>query len=77
MFNAIERFLFGESWVYEYPFMARLLFARDCALWPTLHRKTTLELHMQSQIDQERKDGKYFCATQKLKRCLALGLDVN
>lgn len=55
----------------------RLKFYKDTGEWPGLSTKLLLEIVMQVDIDKERKDGKYFCAKQKLARAKEAGLAVR
>jgi len=73
-----ETILLGPNWATENTsFWERLLFFRDTGIWPSLHSRETLTLHMQNDIERERADGKIFCANQKTTRSKSMGIKIG
>jgi hypothetical protein len=78
MLTRIEQILLGDTWaMQEMTSKDRLRFYRDTGIWPGYNRKELTSLIMQNDIDAERRDGKKYCADQKLARAREAGLDVK
>ena len=75
----IERSLLcGDTWATQtMSFTDRLRFYRDTGEWPGLYSKEVIEMFMQNSIDQERADGKSYCAQRKLDRAKEANLDIK
>ena len=78
-FTKIEEGLIGEeTWATQtMSFTDRLRFYRDTGEWPGLYSKEVIEMFMQNSIDQERADGKSYCAQRKLDRAKEANLDIK
>jgi len=73
-----EAILCGPNWATRSTtFGKRLLFYRDTAMWPGIHSQGVTEMVTQGDINAERNAGKVFCAEQKLRRALDVGLDIK
>ena len=73
-----EALFYGPTWATEtMTALQRLRFYRDTGEWPGVHSLEATEIFMQSDINQERAQGKDFCANQKLQRAMEAGLDIK
>jgi hypothetical protein len=68
----------GETWAMQsMTFAQRLKFYRDTGEWPGQHSDSATTMFIQGDINNERRDGKSFCANQKLRRAIEAGLDIR